>query len=98
VISSSNFYVPQVNLSGSLARFVSPTGVQKSTNVGGLDRGRRPGIGMMGLGQTVTDGPLTPVGDFGAALSQGLWQGLAQYYLPWIIGGVLVLVLMARRR
>jgi hypothetical protein len=86
LISTSNFYVPQVNLPGSMASFVRPAVIPISAPLVG-----KTGLGQIDLGASMAGG----AGDaLGTALSQGLMAGLVQAYVPWIVGGVVVLILL----
>ena len=54
LLSSSNFYVPQVNLPGSMASFVTPAGIPAPVIL--------PATGMRGLGSTMMNRGLRRVG------------------------------------
>jgi hypothetical protein len=42
--------------------------------------------------------PAGSYGDIGGSIAQGLWTGLAEAYLPWFIGGAVVLILLMSRK
>jgi hypothetical protein len=64
LITSSNFYVPQVNMSGSMASFVRPAGTRVPGVIvgGGLGRIVRR---RRGLGQDGSDGSILDIPYFG---------------------------------
>jgi hypothetical protein len=100
LISASNFYVPQVNLPGSMARFVPPAGIPIGTAwIGGSSKSSG-GLGQNSIWQSVaaTIAPDSP--DGGPNIAQGIWAGLLEYYGPWILGGaaILRLLMLSRRR
>jgi len=91
LISSSNFYVPQVNLPGSMAAFIRPAAIPVPVPVSST--GGSSGLGLLaGLGQApdiLGPGPL-----FGP----DFWlAAYAQKYWPWIAGGVVLLLLLSRK-
>ena len=49
LITSSNFYVPQVNLPGSMATFVTPAGIPVAAPVATTGGGKLSGLGYQGL-------------------------------------------------
>jgi hypothetical protein len=70
-----------------------------------LSRQRRflvfaPLRGKTGLGQFDIGGAAAEAAGraIGGAISEGLWAGLVQAYLPWIVGGTVVLILLMSRK
>ena len=104
VITSSNFYVPQINLPGSMATFALPAGVPVAAPVC-ANRGTVPSGG---LGQTPTAAfglPSLglPAGFFGDQQPGGLFpQGLitswVNFYWPYLVGGAAILALLMSRK
>ena len=78
LITSSNFFVPQVNLPGSMAAFVPPAAVVSPVAVPMTT----------GLGQSLTDS--SPIFDMPSLFLAAYW--------PYIVGGVLLLIALGRRR
>jgi len=77
LITSSNFYVPQVNLPGSMANFVTPAGIPIVVSAPPALHGSvAPGV------------QVNPVGSVSVTTN----------WLPWVIGGVLLVALFAGGR
>ena len=106
LITSSNFFVPQVNQASSMASFMSPAaipvwlpgtkggGPQNGWTVG-LNSARRvaplmPYLSAAGLGQTAQN--CQPL-DFLCGLD--FTPAILAAYAPWLIGGAVVLFLLA---
>jgi hypothetical protein len=110
LISSSNFYVPQVNLPGSMASFVRPASISVPLPLAGMK-------GLRGLGQTMTpqevkawnayigadptNGPtMTPqeVAAYNAYIGPDPTNVSMSNLLAWVLGAGLLLVLIGDRR
>ena len=86
LIASSNFYVPQVNLPGSMASFVTPAGIPV------VAVGQKSGLGQTEVLSTPAP-PSDPSTQFLGSLISSLG---GEFMLPFVIGGVLLLIAEVR--
>jgi hypothetical protein len=93
--SSSSFCVPQVNLPGSMATFVLPNSCRNC----GTFRSRLPGAVPVDLGKTggLGQGDLFPQG-ISLPMHFDFTGGFLTTYWPYLAGGVVLLILLSRRR
>jgi hypothetical protein len=108
LITSSNFYVPQVNLPGSMATFVLPAAIPvaapvcsatgmdtKVSTSGGLGQTPTAAFGLPSLG--------LPAGFFGdqpggGLFPQGVITGWVNFYWPYLAGGAVLLALLMSKK
>jgi hypothetical protein len=95
LISDSNFYVPQVNLPGSMASFVLPAGVSVATAA----HKRAGGLGQVSSWNYPTDPSSPPFNPnlYDLNIGGAILSGVAQYHAPFLIGGVLLLILLMKK-
>jgi hypothetical protein len=87
LITPSNFYVPQINLPGSMATFVLPAAVPIPVQIG-ANSGKVPGLGQPDL---------FPQG-ISLPMNFDFIGGFFQTYWPYLAGGAVLLVLLMSRK